>query len=62
MLVMGYDVLLPVLVPSIIMLFICLVKSCILFPSQFETLVIVSNGKSGGIYTRYSGLIIFQQN
>ena len=61
-LVMGSTVLLPVLVIPIIMLFICPVKLWILFLSAVETLVIVSGGLSGGIFTIYSGLIHFLMN
>ena len=56
---MGFAVFLPVLVIPIIMLFICLVKLWILFLSVVETLVIVSSGQSGGIFTRSSRLIHF---
>ena len=55
MLIMGSTVLLHVLVIPIIMLFICLVKLWIIFLSMVETLVIVSGGQSGGIFTRSSG-------
>ena len=54
-LIMGSTVLLHVLVIPIIMLFICLVKLWIIFLSMVETLVIVSGGQSGGIFTRSSG-------
>ena len=40
-----------------IMLFISLVKLWILFLSMVETLVIVSGGLLGLIFTKYSGLI-----
>ena len=43
-LVMGYAVLIPVLVITIIMLFISLVKTWIMFLSMVETLVIVDSG------------------
>ena len=54
---LGYVVLLPVLVIPIIMLFICLVKLWILFLYMVETLIIVSGGCSGWIFTISSGLI-----
>ena len=59
MLVLGSMVFLPVLVIPIIMLFICLVKLWTIFLSVVENLVIVSSGRSGGIFTRSSGLIHF---
>ena len=59
MLVMGSAVFLPVLFIPVKMLFICLVKLWIIFLSLVETLVIVSGGKSGGIFTIYSGLVNF---
>ena len=55
MLVLGYAVFLPVIVIPIIMLLIYIIKLWILFLSVVETLVIVSGGNSGGIFTRSSG-------
>ena len=56
-LILGSVVLLPVLVIPIIMVFISLVKLCIIFIYMVETLVIVFRGWSGWIFTRSSGLI-----
>ena len=61
-LVLGSEILIRVLVIPIIMLFIFLVKLWIIFISVVETLVIVSGGRSGGIFTIFSGLINFVMN
>ena len=50
-LVLGYAVLLHELVVPILMLFICFFISWIIFLSVVETLVIVSGGQEGGIFT-----------
>ena len=55
MLVLGYEVLLPVLVICIIMLYIFLVKLWNLSIFAVETLVIFSGGLSGKTFTIYSG-------
>ena len=47
MLVLGSELLMPVLVIPMIMLFISLVKLWIIFISVVETLVIVAGGLSG---------------
>ena len=59
MLVLGSMMLLPVLAIPIIMLFICLIKLWIIFLSVVKTLVIVSDGWSGGIFTRSNEIFNF---
>ena len=61
-LVLESDVLLHVKFIPMIMLFIFLVKLWIIFISVVETLVIVSGGRSGGIFTIFSGLFNFVMN